>query len=373
MSKIDTLARSLGKRINAREWKPEEELPSRAVLSEEYGVSPSSVSIAIRKLQKEGMVNIVPGKGVFVVGPGAAGTRRQAVYPTIGLRSCNFMRNAKSDGRSAWETMRDLVNVGGVFEAADELHSPVLWIPGASDGLRMSRSYCESLNIQGVIIFSTSPTDLEEARELKNVGFPVVLANRPVGQTPLSYVDYDAKGEIREVIRRFVAAGHRRIAAISAHTVIPGYYRELKMDFVEALYAEGIHYNVDPYWQMITRDEGGGDLFAPAAEATRALLDLPEPPTAIFCWLPHIWKHVHNVLESRGLSVPGDISIACSGYHALEEVDVSGFIMPQRERGRALLEELHEMIRNPFHSVQRLLLCEFVDRGTIAPPGSSPS
>ena len=64
MAKIATIRKDLERRVSAGEWQPGEELPSRTVLAERYGVSPATVSIAVRDLEKTGLIRIVPSKGV---------------------------------------------------------------------------------------------------------------------------------------------------------------------------------------------------------------------------------------------------------------------------------------------------------------------
>ena len=60
------VAGNLRERIAAGEWLPGEALPSVRKLAEEYGVSPPTVSRAVRALAGEGLVTVVPGWGTFV-------------------------------------------------------------------------------------------------------------------------------------------------------------------------------------------------------------------------------------------------------------------------------------------------------------------
>jgi DNA-binding GntR family transcriptional regulator len=60
------VAASLRERLAAPEWLPGEALPSVRALAAEYGVSPPTVSRAVRELAGEGLVTVVPGWGTFV-------------------------------------------------------------------------------------------------------------------------------------------------------------------------------------------------------------------------------------------------------------------------------------------------------------------
>jgi DNA-binding GntR family transcriptional regulator len=55
----------LRQRLEAGEWAPEEALPSVAKLAGSYGVSRTVVARAIRHLESEGLVRVVPRWGVF--------------------------------------------------------------------------------------------------------------------------------------------------------------------------------------------------------------------------------------------------------------------------------------------------------------------
>jgi GntR family histidine utilization transcriptional repressor len=61
----ERVAASLRERLEAGEWLPGEALPSVRALATEYGVSPPTVSRAVRELAGEGRVTVVPGWGTF--------------------------------------------------------------------------------------------------------------------------------------------------------------------------------------------------------------------------------------------------------------------------------------------------------------------
>lgn len=60
------LAADLQSRIAAKEWTSGAQLPSEAVLVEEYGVSRSTVREALKLLESQGVVSIQHGRGSFV-------------------------------------------------------------------------------------------------------------------------------------------------------------------------------------------------------------------------------------------------------------------------------------------------------------------
>ncbi|MGP7999541.1 MAG: winged helix-turn-helix domain-containing protein [Streptosporangiaceae bacterium] len=61
----ERVERDLRERIAAGEWRPGEALPTVAALSEHYGVSPGVVQRVLKRLQEDGLVNVVARWGTF--------------------------------------------------------------------------------------------------------------------------------------------------------------------------------------------------------------------------------------------------------------------------------------------------------------------
>jgi DNA-binding FadR family transcriptional regulator len=56
---------ALRARIAAGEWQPEEKLPPVSELATEYGVSRSAVTAALRRIEGDGLIEIIPAWGTF--------------------------------------------------------------------------------------------------------------------------------------------------------------------------------------------------------------------------------------------------------------------------------------------------------------------
>jgi DNA-binding GntR family transcriptional regulator len=68
------VAGDIAARIRSGEWPHDARLPSRDELAAEYGVAERTVRRAMQVLEAEGMVAVVPAKGVYVTWP-VHGTR----------------------------------------------------------------------------------------------------------------------------------------------------------------------------------------------------------------------------------------------------------------------------------------------------------
>jgi DNA-binding LacI/PurR family transcriptional regulator len=247
----------------------------------------------------------------------------------------------------------------GIWERAIKEKCPLLLLPGAVGENSPHVESCRAAGVKGVIFLGGE--GYAEALELRRDGFPVILANRPVGGTPMNFVDYDAAGELREILARFVALGHRHIGVLCPkHTSVPGYYARLRLDFIDLLSQHGLELSPGFYWKTVdVKNETA------LADITREWMDAPNPPTAVFIWIPSLAQKLRDEVFKYAAQKAQTLSIACSGYSYEREAEFSGFVMPHKECGAALLSGLHETIRNPFHVVQQLIPCRYVEKGSV--------
>ncbi|WP_051266108.1 LacI family DNA-binding transcriptional regulator [Nakamurella lactea] len=109
-------------------------------------------------------------------------------------------------------------------------------------------------------------------------GIPLVMVDRD-GELPgcdvVRVQDHDAA---QEAIAGMLAAGHRRIAFVGDSNALPT-NRDRHRGYLDAFAAAGVP--VDPELERWDSDQPDA-----AAGATRALLALPDPPTAFFCCHP---------------------------------------------------------------------------------------
>jgi LacI family transcriptional regulator len=107
-------------------------------------------------------------------------------------------------------------------------------------------------------------------------------------------------------------------------------------------------------------------------DQTNALMDMPRPPTAIFCSNDRMAVGCYEALKERRLSIPGDVSVI--GYDD-EEVarhltpQLTTLVLPHREMGRWAVERGLAMFgeRREKYPVAKLE-CPLIERASIAPP-----
>ena len=163
--------------------------------------------------------------------------------------------------------------------------------------------------IDGVIFSPLALTGDELAR---SDGSPMVLLGERVSHGPADHVAIDNLAAAAEATGHLAALGRRRIAAIgaqdqpsavTAHLRLAGYRRALAeaglpIDETLVVPAEQFH-----------RADG--------AAAMERLLDLPEPPDAVFCFNDLLALGALRTLLRRGHKVPDDVAVA--GFDDIED------------------------------------------------------
>lgn len=200
--------------------------------------------------------------------------------------------------------------------------------------------------------------------ELLKIGIPTVIIGSHSIFPDFDQVGIDTERGSADAVRYLAGLGHRRIAIITPLALNSGQKR--LRGFLDGLVANGLterpEYLIDaPY----TREGGDG--------ATRMLLALPEPPTAIFASNDQLAIGALAAARDVAVRVPEDLSIV-----GLDDIDAASVTSPplttlrrpQYEYGETAMRFLLERMTGAGPTVPRRLLypCEMVVRGSAAPP-----
>ncbi|WP_379128028.1 LacI family DNA-binding transcriptional regulator [Paenibacillus sp. sgz500958] len=172
---------------------------------------------------------------------------------------------------------------------------------------------CRIRGVDGVVVFLSDYGD-PYFQELLDSDIPTVVLDFETVQTHTVCSDNTA-GAL-QAMEYLISLGHRRIAHISGGlNTVPGSRRQ--QGYEQALEQWGLERRED---YIVTGEfytlEGGYD-------AMKQLLQLPEPPTAVFASGDLLALGAIQAAKESGLSVPGDISIM--GY---DDVDLAKYITP---------------------------------------------
>lgn len=157
-------------------------------------------------------------------------------------------------------------------------------------------------------------------------------------------------------------AGHRRIAHLAGENWIEA-AEDRERGYRQALAS----WDVPVDESLIMR---GGWTIHGGRDLTARLLDMPNPPTAIFAFNDRMAVGAYDAMRSRGMSIPGDMSIV-----GFDDEDISAhldpplttMVLPHEEMARwavgALLDE-----QLPASSPRRVKIeCPLIIRGSIGP------
>lgn len=179
-------------------------------------------------------------------------------------------------------------------------------------GARPERGWLDKLTARGSsgVLFNLAELTPSQYAWLEQHRIPFVMID-PVLEPPPGVVSVGAANWHGGVTaaEHLLALGHERIAVIAGHqrkmcsaARVAGYR--------SALASAGVRHHPE-YVRHAGFDEGVARL------RTLELLDLPEPPTAVFVCSDRMALGVYEALAERGLSVPDDMSVV--GFDDLPE------------------------------------------------------
>jgi len=217
--------------------------------------------------------------------------------------------------------------------------------------------------VDGVLVTDLLIDDARPAL-LAELGLPAVIVGPAMPEAYWPAVGVDDGPGIAAAVEHLVALGHARIAHVSGPAeMVHG--RSRRAAWAATLHAAGL-----PEGPSVE-----GDFSAEAgAAATRELLDLADPPTAIVYANDLMAIAGLAVAVNRGIDVPGQLSI--TGY---EDTELAAHVQPPLTTvrsdvigwGRAAAGRLLELIEQRPATEVRLPSPELVARGSTGPvPGT---
>ncbi len=162
--------------------------------------------------------------------------------------------------------------------------------------------------IDGIIFspITTSPSKIRAVADAK----PVLLLGERHGSGEHDHVAVDSVQASYDATTHLVSLGRRRVAAIGVGGGA-GTGAVRRRGYRKALKAAGIAH--DPALELA----GTGYHREDGAAAMRALLELPEPPDAVFCFNDLLALGALRTLSDAGLKVPADIAVI--GFDDIED------------------------------------------------------
>lgn len=192
--------------------------------------------------------------------------------------------------------------------------------------------------IDGVIVVDLNISE-DQATEMFEAGIRAVTAGFSTQRFPSIIIDDYQVGFV--ATKHLLDRGHRRIGLISGepnHPLafsVPG----LRLaGYTGALVSEGIPIDTTLEQSGFFTAEGG-------RRAMERLLELPEPPTAVFAMSDEMAFGAWSALNERGLSWPDDMAVVGIDDHELAEmVGLTTVRLAPRDLGAAAAKRLLQLI-----------------------------
>jgi LacI family transcriptional regulator len=214
--------------------------------------------------------------------------------------------------------------------------------PDSSDGrphsyLRRARHH----QVDGLVLMGVERRDPEVAKLLES-GIPLIGVDLEIVGDHASYVSSDNVGGARLAVRHLHSLGHTRIATIAGpQETKPGADRLL--GYRAEMQVLGL--------ELRPEYEQAGDFYSEGGEAAlRALLALPEPPTAVFAAADMMAIGSMRAVQAAGLRVPDDVAVV-----GFDDIEIAPLVSPalttiRQDKvglGLAAARAIVEQIENP--------------------------
>lgn len=221
-------------------------------------------------------------------------------------------------------------------------------------------------NVDGMLIVPAVGTDNSFVTTLRSWHMPFVCVSRSIPGADVDLVQANHRSGMMSAMNHLLGLGHRRIAIVSTNERIST-GRQRYAGYRTALSQAGIP--LEPRLVRAgapTRDAGMAHMLA--------LLDMPEPPTAVVCFNDIVAFGVMLGLKVRGLTAGKDVSVI--GFDDIAEATLwrpalTTVAVARQEVARASVDLLLKRIEAPETPAQTVLLpATLVVRDTTAPPAS---
>ena len=216
-----------------------------------------------------------------------------------------------------------------------------------------------SNQLDGLIIV-TLPVDDASLRRLQQSAIPTLLIENRVAGFASIEIDNYYGGKL--AAEHFISKGHERCAYVGDR-VLPEYTlrpEDARLDgYRQTLLQEGLSLP-DEYIKL--------PAFPPRdpSKQVHELLNLPNPPTAIFAATDNLALHVLKVAQQRGVRIPEDLAlIGFDDIDIAEYLELTTISQSLEESGRLAVEHLITQIAEPSRPINNTLIqLKLIDRGT---------
>lgn len=190
--------------------------------------------------------------------------------------------------------------ITGAVAAIEKEDYNLLLYPLAGQQMDKLTRICRTREVTGLLLMGGEHLD-EAIALLEKESLPFVVLNRRIAKANVSYVTVDNVSSAQIAVKHLIELGHKRIAYIGSPTVTTANDDRL-MGYKKTLKEAGI--TVKKEWYKSVSLQAGQ-----AAKAMKELLELSQPPTAVYTIFDTFALECLEAIRSKGLRVPEDIAL----------------------------------------------------------------
>ncbi|MBO4648287.1 MAG: GntR family transcriptional regulator [Lentisphaeria bacterium] len=309
-------------------------LPKEIDLADELKIARITLRSALELLEMERLVFRIKGRGTFV---------RDCPADRIRI----MLLLSEMEYRPEKISNPFLYILPCLQSAADRMN--VRLIPCDINLLLTSKStWCAEKilrdGIQGIIWLGNNFTGKEPLLKImRETGLPILLPHASVSDvetTGFTVMATNYEELTKDGLKYLAAQGHRRVAYIGRPNM-RGIDPECYLEWVEAA---GLDPDPDLLRQVNWRN-GKQTVF----DALKGLMNLSEPPTAIFCYSDYLSLWTYEYLHRANIRIPDDVGVLTTGGQIgcdFLDPPLSALEYGNEEIGKAAVELMLEMVHD---------------------------
>ena len=219
--------------------------------------------------------------------------------------------------------------------------------------------------VAGIILRSGyGDSNVPYLRRIQQSGIRIVEVDHIYPESPFAHVMLDGAGAVETGVRHLRSLGHTRIAAVRDHH--PVINPDERSAAFPAIMAEAGLALPDAYRHAIPPVEDE------AYRATKQIMALPNPPTALFALNGSMGVGTYRALKDLGVRIPDDVSLLAFDNYPWTSLVAPGIDVleqPIEEMGRAAANILFGAIgRDEVATERRRFQARLIVRGSCAAP-----
>jgi LacI family transcriptional regulator len=254
--------------------------------------------------------------------------------------------------------------IEGVADAANDAGFLVSVLPTSGDAEAERAAIALLSNLPAVGVVYARLITQEVVLPPRLLDWPCMLLNCYVQRDQVPAVVPGDQAAGLTAVLSLLEAGHRRIAFIGGEDSIEAARERLK-GYKRALATRDVPFDPD----LVIKE---GWTITSGYNATKRLLALPDPPTAVFCFCDRTAMGVYNAAAEAGLTIGRDLSVIGfdnEAYTADMLPPLTTMELPHADMARYAIEELVSMINHqkvrPAHHSRLKFDCPMIQRKSV--------